>query len=325
MKYKKTMPLIVMILSMLCMSACGMQNPDSNLADAKARVVVITKSTVSSYWKTTFAGAKAAGAEYNLDISFMGPDNEEDYESQNEMIRQAVKDGAKAIVFSAVDYNANAEVVNEAIAQGVKVINIDSAVNSEKVSCYISTDNYKAGEMVGQALLESSSEKLKVGIVNFAAVTDNGQRRENGFRDFVTDSERVELVASINVNSTTEEAKAGTLKLLREYPQINAIVTFNEWTSLGVGYAIQELNLSDRTHVVAFDSNVVSVDMLETGEVDALIVQNPYAIGYLGVEYAVKLINGEILKEKVINTTTTLITRKNMFEPENQKVLFSFD
>ena len=68
MKYKKTMPLIVMILSMLCMSACGMQNPDSNLADAKARVVVITKSTVSSYWKTTFAGAKAAGAEYNLDI-----------------------------------------------------------------------------------------------------------------------------------------------------------------------------------------------------------------------------------------------------------------
>ncbi len=326
MKYRNKILLILTILFIFCATACGLESTDmNNIPDTKSKVAVITKSTESAYWKATFAGAKAAGTEYNLDVSFMGPNNEEDYESQNEMIRQAIEDGVNVIVFSAVDYNANAEAVNEAIEQGIEVINIDSAVNSNKVSCYISTDNYKAGEMVAQALLESCSEKLRVGIVNFAAITDNGQRRESGFRDYVADNDRVELVASINVNSTTEDAKAGTLKMLREYPQINAIVTFNEWTSLGVGYAIQEMNLSQKTHVVAFDSNVISVDMLETGEVDALIVQNPYAIGYLGVEYAAKLINGESPKEKVIDTTTTLITRENMFDPENQKVLFSFD
>ena len=52
------------------------------------------------------------------------------------------------------------------------------------------------------------------------------------------------------------------------------VVTFNEWTSLGVGWAIRDLDRGDRTQVVAFDSNVVSVGMLETGEVDALIVQD---------------------------------------------------
>ena len=65
--------------------------------------------------------------------------------------------------------------------------------------------------------------------------------------------------------------------------------------------------------------------MLETGEVDALIVQNPYAMGYLGVEYAWMLLKGEKVKETHIDTTTTLITRENMYNPENQKVLFPFD
>ena len=179
--------------------------------------------------------------------------------------------------------------------------------------------------MVGNAVLEGDEENFNVGIVNFDKNSENGQQREKGFRDQVEGNSRVNIISSVNVNSTTEEAKAATIKMIEDNPQINIIVTFNEWTSLGVGYAVQELGLADAVRVVAFDSNVVSVGMLETGEVDALIVQNPYAMGYLGVEYASMLINGEKLKETDIDTTTTLITRENMYEPGSQKVLFPFE
>ena len=308
----------------VCFFAYGM--PESGTGErAKIYVAIVAKSTTSAYWKTTFAGAKAAGAEYNLEITFEGPENEEDYETQNLMISRAVENGADAIVLSAVDYNANAEAVNKAVAAGVKVVVIDSDVNSDLVSCRISTDNYKAGKMVGEAVLFGKEDTLRVGIVNFDENSENGQQREKGFRDYVEGNERVTIVSAVNVNSTTEEAKEATIKMLKEYPEINIVVTFNEWTSLGVGYAVQELDVSDETRVVAFDSNVVSVGMLETGEVDALVVQNPYAMGYLGVEYAWMLVNGEKIKESEIDTTTTLITRENMYEPENQKVLFSFD
>ena len=77
--------------------------------------------------------------------------------------------------------------------------------------------------------------------------------------------------------------------------------------------------------VVAFDSNVVSVGMLETGEVDALIVQNPCAMGYLGVETAANLMNGQTGGPSVVDTATTIVTRENMYEPESQKILFSFE
>lgn len=316
---------LIMSIFINVLSSCGSVEDASSGESSKVYVAIVTKSTTSAYWKSTFAGANAAGTEYNLEITFEGPENEEDYEAQNQMIKNAVENGADAILFSAVDYNGNAEAVNEAVEAGVKVIVIDSDVNSELVSCRISTDNYKAGQMVGEAVLSGKEEELYVGIVNFDKNSENGQQREKGFRDYVEENEHVNIIASINVNSTIEEAKAGTIKMLEENPQINVLVTFNEWTSLGVGYAVQEMELGEKTRVVAFDSNVVSVGMLETGEVDALIVQNPYAMGYLGVEYAWMLLNGEDIQETEVDTTTTLITRENMFEPESQKVLFAFD
>ena len=193
------------------------------------------------------------------------------------------------------------------------------------MECYIGTDNYEAGCLAGEAALACGDPELNIGIVNFDKNSENGQTREAGFRDTVSEDSRAVITDAINVNSTTEAAKQGTLDMIRRNPQINVIVTFNEWTSLGVGYAIQEQGLEDEIHVVAFDSNVVSVGMLETGEVDALIVQNPYAMGYLGVENAYNLINGLPVEKEEIDTSLLIVTKENMYDEESQRLLFSFD
>ncbi len=291
----------------------------------KHHVALVTKSTTSAFWQSVYAGARAASTEYNLTISFEGPDNEEDYETQNRLIETAVDNGAEAIVFSSVDYNENAAAIDDAAARGVKIIVIDSDVNSSQVSSRISTDNYEAGKMAGEAVLSCQEETLNIGIVNFDKNSANGQEREQGFREVTEADGRVTIAEAINVISTTEDAKAGTIQMLKDHPEINVIATFNEWTSLGVGYAVQELGLGEETMVVAFDSNVVSVGMLETGEVDALIVQNPYAMGYLSVEYAYNLIYGREVPQARVDTATTLITKENMFRPECQRILFTFD
>ncbi len=320
---KMVCTVLVTALSCMCLllSGCGRGNESAR----KHYVAIITKSTESAFWKSVYAGAGAAATEYNLQISMDGPEREEDYQTQNEMIRQAVKDGAEVIVFSAVDYNANSEAINEAAEMGVKIVVIDSDVNSSQVSCRIGTDNREAGRMAGKAALKAEMEELYIGIVNYDINSANGQQREEGFREAAGEDVRVKDMYTINVVSTTEDARKGTAELLKEHPEINVIVTFNEWTSLGVGWAIRDLGLAEKTQVVAFDSNVVSVGMLETGEVDALIVQNPYAMGYLGVEEAYRLLNGGDTGETVVDTSTTCVTRDNMFEPECQRMLFSFD
>ena len=268
---------------------------------------------------------RAAATEYNLNVTFNGPESEEDYVTQNEMVRQAMEDGVDVIVFSAVDYNANAEIIGQAAQRGIKIVVIDSDVNSSMVSCRIGTNNLQAGVKAAEAALAVGEDELYIGIVNYDVNSANGQQRELGFRQTVEQDPRVKDITTINVLSTTEDARAGAKEMLLSDSRINVVVTFNEWTSLGVGWAIRDLDRGDRTQVVAFDSNVVSVGMLETGEVDALIVKNPYAMGYLGVETAANLINGQTGGPSVIDTATTIVTRENMYERESQKILFSFE
>ena len=320
-KIKKILSLLAAgVLLLMSMSGCGKE-----AETGKTQVAMIVKSTESAFFKSDFAGTRATTTEYNLNVTFNGPESEEDYVTQNEMVRQAMEDGVDVIVFSAVDYNANAEIIGQAAQRGIKIVVIDSDVNSSMVSCRIGTNNLQAGVKAAEAALAAGEDELYIGIVNYDVNSANGQQRELGFRQTVEQDPRVKDITTINVLSTTEDARAGAKEMLLSDSRINVVVTFNEWTSLGVGWAIRDLDRGDRTQVVAFDSNVVSVGMLETGEVDALIVQNPYAMGYLGVETAANLINGQTGGPSVIDTATTIVTRENMYERESQKILFSFE
>ena len=319
MKNAKRLAALFLTAAVLLTAGCSRKTVTS-----QSSVWFIAKSTNTEFWKSAFAGANAAKSEYNVDLTICGPETEEDYEEQNRLIDEAVAAGADAIVYSAISYTKNAEAITRAAKQGLKIAVIDSDVDSDAVSCRIGTDNYDAGCKAAEAAMKDENEEIHIGIVNYDKNSDNGQKREEGFRDTILRDGRAGIDAVINVLSDTENAKKRTKKMLKKHPKINVIVTFNEWTTLGVGYAIQELGLKDNVRVVAFDSNVVSVGMLETGEVDTLIVQNSYAMGYLGVETAYKLINGYSIKD-TIYTDTIAVDKENMYDEECQRRLFAFE
>lgn len=317
--FLKAISAMVVSLGLLC--GCGKQEAVVS-QENKPYIAVITKSTQSNFFKTLYAGASTASIEYNVNVTLEGPDNEEDYEAQNRLLEKAIENKAKAIILSAIDYNKSVEIVERAVDAGIYVVAIDSDINTDKISVYIGTDNYKAGREAGEALLAAPGD-LYLGIVNFDENSRNGQERERGVMDVIAENPRLQVLSEINVDSNIPDTSSGTKAMLAEHPQINAIVTFNEWTTLGVGSAVSELGLGDEITVVGFDNNVVSVGMLETGEMDALIVQNPYAMGYLGVEAAWNLINGRT-PEKEIPTETMTATRQNMFDKASQKLIFPF-
>ena len=326
--------LLVAVTGIIILSCSGESSPQDSY-----KIAVIAKSTVSDFWQNVRRGVKAAATEYNIEISFDGPENEEDYVAQNEMITSAVARGVDVIVLSAIDYYESVDAVNAAVAAGVEVVMIDSGVDSDRISSFIGTDNYGAGRLAGEAALDAAAEHsgndnsnvntaddysdVVIGIVNYDPNSANGQEREAGLRA-VAEENGATVAGVVNVDSNIESATAGAIELLNEHPEINAIVGFNEWTTLGVGYAVEQLGLADTVAAVGFDSNVVSIGMLETGEMDALVVQNPFAIGYIGVQTAYELLNnGEV--DETILTSATVVTRENMFSESIQRILFRFD
>ena len=145
------------LAGLFCLCACSVDET----AAPRHSVALVAKSTQTEFWLSVFAGAEAAATEYNLNLTITGPETEEDYETQNQMVAQAVEDGAEAIVFSAIDYENNASAIDEAAHGGVGIVAIDSSVDSPAVSTYIGTDNYAAGQMAAQAAIEALGQKGK--------------------------------------------------------------------------------------------------------------------------------------------------------------------
>lgn len=309
-------------LLLSCLCGCGADDA----LPVRHSVALIAKSTDSEFWLSAFAGARAAATEYNLDLTISGPGTEEDYETQNWMVDQAVEDGAGAIVFSAIDYDKNAAAIDAAAESGVRIVSIDSGVGSNHVSTYIGMDNYAAGRMAAQAALERVEGTLCVGIINYNEGTANGQERVQGAMDALEESSRTQIAAVTTTLVDIPRTQTDTVALLLDHPEINVLIAFNEPTSVGVARAIQVLERAEDIFFVGFDSNVVTIDGLQDGCVDALIVQNPYAMGYLGVESAYKLLSGQGGSlEPAVDTSTQIVDRENLFTIDTQKALFAFD
>lgn len=307
---------------LLALSGCGAEPAPA----ARRQIALITKSTDSEFFLSVFAGARAAAAEYNLDLTISGPGTEEDYETQNKMIDRAVEAGAEVIVFSAIDYERNTAAIDAAAQAGVRIVSIDSGVGSGHVSTYIGTDNYAAGQMAAQAALEGVEGPLHVGIVNYNEGTANGQERVQGALDTLAGSGRAQVTAVVTTLVDAPRAQTDTVALLLDHPEINVVMAFNEPTSVGAAQAVRTLDRGDNIFLVGFDSNVVTIDGLQDGYVDALIVQNPYAMGYLGVESAYKLLSGQgETLEPMVDTATRIVDRENFFTMDGQKALFAFD
>ena len=239
---------LVLILALL--AGCGSA---SAVPARQHSVALVAKSTETEFWLSVFAGAQAAAAEYNLKLTVTGPDTEEDYESQNAMVEQAVADGAEALVFSAIDFSNNASAIDAAAAAGVKIVAIDSNVDSTAVSTYIGTDNYAAGRMAAQAALDRVEGELRVGIVNYDISSANGQEREQGAVDMFDESGRARVVQVINTLAEAQHAQADTAAMLQQYPEINVLLAFNEPTSVGAAEAVRQRGVSDAVFLVGLE------------------------------------------------------------------------
>ncbi|MEF9852786.1 MAG: substrate-binding domain-containing protein [Hydrogenoanaerobacterium sp.] len=299
----------------------------------KLNIMFIAKSSASNFWKTAFKGAHAAANEYNVNISIRSPQSEDDYITQNELLQWGIDNKVDAIIFSACDYDRSVYMAESAIDAGITLISIDSPINSKRIDMFTGTDNLAAGAKAAAELALRTGYKGVVGVINCEEAGAVGMQREKGFVDELKKYTAMQVVDIRYTASNIEDPKQKTLKMLEEHPEINAIAAFNEWATLGVGAALQQLSeplkgdarmeFCQKYSIVGFDTNVLSIEQLEDGILDALIVQNPFAMGYLGVQQAIEY-KKTTKHTAFTDTGTTVITSENMYDSENQKLLFPF-
>lgn len=313
----------LVIASIVFGSACGTSIGLSQDKNSGKKVTLIAKMLSGGYWNMVRQGAEAAAKEFGVELAYEAPNDENDVAGQVELMRKAVRSGTGALILAANDYKALSAEVELADREGIPVLTIDSNVDSKKVTSYIGTDNYKAGEQMGKKLIELTGGHARVAVVSFIQGTDNADQREKGLFDTIARYPEIQIAAKEYCRSNRQLASELTHRILTEGGQLDAIVALNTIASEGVAAEIERMGLGGKVKVIAFDNTEEEMDWLQDGIIQATVIQNPFSMGYLGVKYAAEALKGRKIPERVV-TGTKVIDNENMFWMENQKLLFPF-
>lgn len=288
-------------------------------------VTVIVKATTSPYWQTVFAGAEAAAAELGVNLTTQGAAEESDIAGQISILENAVTQGPDAIVIAPTALEPLGAPIDRA-AESVPVIMIDSAAQTEAYTSFLTTDNVAAGRLAAQALADAvealhGAPEGEIAILTALPGVGSLSQRDQGFREGLAEYPGLTEVANRFNNNDANQALSNTLDILVANPNLVGIFADNLPMGVGAGRAIAERGLEEQVAVVAFDSDDAEIGYLQEGQIKALVVQNPYRMGYEGVQTAVAAINGEEV-ERNIDTGVTVVTMENFDTPEVQALLY---
>lgn len=315
------MIILIIIGSILAKSFIGEKQTSRPL------VYVVVKCNVSGkgdvFWQTVKSGAKIAAMELGVDLVFDGPDNETKVDDQINILRDIIEIKPDAIVLAPCDYNKLTEIGKEIIDSNINLIMIDSEMNLSYEHSFIRTNNVEASRTLAKKLAQLIKYEGQVAIVSHVKGASTAFQRESGFREVIRNYQDINLIEQTwYCNASIDQAYQTANEIIKQYPDITAIFGTNELALGGVARAIEDLGLSDKVSVVGFDSNEELVEKIEKDIVDAIIVQRPFNMGYLGVKEAVESIAGK--RTEIIDTGAVVITKNNLYTPENQKLLFPF-
>ncbi|RIX52141.1 LacI family transcriptional regulator [Paenibacillus nanensis] len=288
-------------------------------------ITVIVKSTDASieFWEVLIDGVEEASQEFDADVRVTGSRTEADVDEQIAAVEQAIVEKPDAIVLAATDYDRLVPVAEKVRKSGIKLIIVDSGINSDAPHSNVATDNVQAGRKAGEAMRKQLQGPAKVAIISYMKNAASHIDREKGVRSVLEGQPGIELLDTFYVESSEENAYRIAKEILQTQPDVVGIVGLNEPTTVGAGRAIKELAVQERVSLIGFDSSVNEIKLLDEGVMKATVIQRPFQMGYLSMKTAVEAVRGDKVP-KVIDTGSLLITKDNMYEEENQKLLFPF-
>jgi ribose transport system substrate-binding protein len=288
---------------------------------AGCRIAVVPKAISQQFWTTVRAGAEAAGKEAGVEIIWKGPDVETDTTGQKAIIEDFVTQKVNAIVMAATSADALVPTIQKAEEGGVPVVTIDSGVNWDGVRSLVATDNVAGAKKGGEKLVELIGGEGKVGSIPFVKGAASSEDREKGFADAIAATGgKVTIVKTLYSNSSIDGGKSVAADMMTAEPDLKGIFGANESGAVGAANAIKAAGKVGKIILVGFDGSPQEVQFLRDGVIQALVLQDPYNMGYKGVGQALKAIRGEP-NDKVVDTGVFVLTKENIDSPEARKLL----
>jgi len=283
---------------------------------------MISKGFQHQFWQAVKQGADKAAAQFNVTITFQGPENESQVDKQLEMLQTVLNQKPQALCFAALDSKAAIPLLQKFKDANIPVIGFDSGVDSDIPLSTAATDNIAAAGAAADKMAALIGGSGDVAIVAHDQTSRTGIDRVKGFTDQIKNKyPNIKIVATQYGGGDQLKSTDITKAILQSNPNLKGIFGANEGSAVGVLNGVTESGKAGKVTVIGYDSGQQQMDAIRSGTESGAITQDPIGIGFKCVEAAVNALKGQTLP-KNIDTGFKYYDKTNIDNPDIAALLY---
>lgn len=292
-------------------------------ASGPITVAVVPKAVGFDFWDSVRKGAECAASKLpDVKVQWDGVTAETDVTGQVNLLQNFLTRQVAGLVYAATDAKVLAQVTQDAMSRNIPVINIDSGTIPQPDNVPVfATDNVAAARKAADLLADALGPgDHKVAFIPFQPGTVTNDQRTTGFKEGLAKHPNLKLVAEQSSNSDPNTALSVTENILTANPDLDGIFAANEPGVVGATNALNQAGKAGKIKLIGWDASPDEVKGVTSGAITALVVQNPFRMGFDSVTAMVQTVRtGQVVSSE--DTGVTFVTQQNINDPEVQAIL----
>lgn len=325
--------------------------------EAGTYISIIGKDDSSAYWTELKKGVAQAETDLNQALGYSGkdkvkvtynaPDSSEDIDDQVNILDEELARYPDALGIASIDAEACKVQFDLATENGIPIIALDSGNSYQGIQCTCKTDNADAARTGAYKLCDEMEDSGEIILLVHDSKSTTGKERESSFKnEIAADHPNVSVAETIYCDEMDEmkkdivQEKNKTRKenekemaaddlsdedviqyYMEKHPNIKGCFGTNVTTTqLGLS-TLKQMDKTDDIVLMGFDAGKEQIEALKNGEIEGLVVQNPFGIGYASVVAAARTVL-QTGNEAVVNTGYSWVTKENMGDDSIKNMLY---
>ena len=291
-------------------------------ASGSTKIMLVAKANASDYWTMVKDGAMAAGKELGVEVTFNGPDTESEGDKQLNQLQTAINEKPAGIGFAPQDgaQDGAPAILDTAKTANIPVVAFDTPINNSDVQiATVASDNKGIGAQAAEELSKLIGAKGDIAIVAHGEVGTAAARRD-GFKEWIAaNAPDVKIVDVQNGESDPAKSRDKAQGILQAHPTLVGFFGTDDDSTIAIADEVKAKSLS--TKVVGVDASPDVLTLIKGGQINGIVTQNPYGIGYKTVKILVDASKGTMPTAKDVVSESVWVTAENIDSAEVKQVL----
>ena len=284
-------------------------------SERKVVKLAFVTSNASPFWKIAEAGLRKYEQEAKIQVDMKVPPNGSP-EDQNQILQNLTSQGYDAIALSVIAPKDQLRILNE-VADKTNLITFDSDAEKSKRLLYIGTNNFAAGQVLGERIVELLPDGGQIAVFVGMLSMDNAAQRLAGIEAAIK-GHKIEIVDKREDNTDRAKARSNVEDIVNSHKDLSLVVGLWNYNGPAIAAAIEGLGKRAKIKAAVFDEDEATLDAIKSGTIDASVVQKPFQFGYLSAKWMHDLATKNEQAKKalpasgVIDTGVTVIDKSNV-------------